>query len=228
MYFSEYSDLSISNAIERPEKEFEIGARILIRTAGSNNGKWSSSNGKRMLNYYNTDNIDNDNLTKYYWWKKASFCAFDNLNCPLTRSEDGVEAFNHPPINTLSEHTISDGYNNLNFNLSFSDISHDTVISTSREVKKGLYSLYYSKMIEQLKQNPRLKIVYLNLKVSDMMLLDFQKLVYINGVYYRINKIIDFQPHKQQSTKVELQEYVFLGDTTTPTALHIDAENINL
>ena len=83
-------------------------------------------------------------------------------------------------------------------------------------------------MIEQLKQNPRLKIVYLNLKVSDMMLLDFQKLVYINGVYYRINKIIDFQPHKQQSTKVELQEYVFLGDTTTPTALHIDAENINL
>lgn len=73
MYFSEYSDLSISNAIERPEKEFEIGARILIRTDGVGNGKWSSSNGKRMLNYYNTDNIDNDNLTKYYWWKKASF-----------------------------------------------------------------------------------------------------------------------------------------------------------
>ena len=139
-----------------------------------------------------------------------------------------MEDYNQPPINTLSEDTISDGYNNLNFNLSFSDISHDTVISTSREVKKGLYSLYYPKMIEQLKQNPRLKIVYLNLKVSDMMLLDFQKLVYINGVYYRINKIIDFQPHKQQSTKVELQEYVFLGDTTTPTALHIDAENINL
>ena len=227
MYFSEYSDLSISSAIERPEKEFEIGARILIRSA-TGSGMWSSSNGKRMLNYYNTDNIDNDNTTKYYWWKRASFCAFDNLNSTLSYGDASTEDFNQPPINTLSEHTVSDGYNDLKYNLSFSDISHETVISTSKEVKKGLYSLYYSKMIEQLKQNPRLKIVYLNLKVSDMMLLDFQKLVYINGVYYRINKIIDFQPHKQQSTKVELQEYVFLGDTTTPTALHIDVENINL
>ena len=58
MYFSEYSDLSISNAIERPEKEFEIGARILIK-ADDRNGLYSSSNGKRMLNYYNIDNIDN-------------------------------------------------------------------------------------------------------------------------------------------------------------------------
>lgn len=227
MYFSEYSDLSISNAIERPEKEFEIGARILIRVDGFK-GMYSSSNGKRMLQYYNTDNIDNDNTTKYYWWKKASFCAFDNLNSTETYDSSDNTPFNEPATSTLSEHTISDGYNDLKYNLSFSDISHDTVISTEKEVKKGLYSLYYSKMIEQLKQNPRLKIVYLNLKVSDIMLLDFQKLVYIDGVYYRINKIIDFQPHKQQSTKVELQEYVFLGETTTPTALQIDAENINL
>ena len=228
MYFSEYSDLSISSAIERPEKEFEIGARILIK-ADDRKGLYSSSNGKRMVHHYNTDNIDNTNTSKNYYPNKASFCAFDNLNTTVAySSDDGGAEFNQPPISTLSENTISDGYNDLKFNLSFSDISHETVISSSREVKKGLYSLYYSKMIEQLKQNPRLKIVYINLKVSDMMLLDFQKLVYINGVYYRINKIIDFQPHKQQSTKVELQEYVFLGDTTTPTALHIDVENINL
>ncbi|MAB51179.1 MAG: hypothetical protein CMG80_05460 [Marinobacter sp.] len=227
MYFSEYSDLSISSAIERPEKQFEIGARILIRVDDFQ-GLYSSSNGKRMRMYYNIDNIDNDNIGGYYSWKKASFCAFDNLNSTEPYDSNNTAPYNEPAISTLSEHTVSDGYNDLKYNLSFSDISHNTVISSDREVKKGLYSLYYSKMIEQLKQNPRLKIVYLNLKVSDMMLLDFQKLVYINGVYYRINKIIDFQPHKQQSTKVELQEYVFLGDTTTPTALHIDVENINL
>jgi len=92
----------------------------------------------------------------------------------------------------------------------------------------GLYYYYYSKMIKQLKQKPRLKIIYLNLKVSDISLLDFKKLVYINGVYYRINKIIDFQPHKQQSTKVELLEYSFLGRDTVLLGESANLESITL
>ena len=52
-----------------------------------------------------------------------------------------VAEFNQPPINTLSEHTVSDGYNDLKYNLSFSDISHDTVISTSGRLRK-VYIVY--------------------------------------------------------------------------------------
>ena len=35
--------------------------------------------------------------------------------------------------------------------------------------------------------------------------------IYIDGVYWRIIKIVDYQPNKNQSTKVELIEYPQLG-----------------
>ena len=69
---------------------------------------------------------------------------------------------------------------------------------------KGLFETYYKKMFEMLKINPRIRTVFLNLKLSDIVKLDFRKLVYIDGVYYRINKILDYQPNKNTVTKVEL------------------------
>ena len=41
--------------------------------------------------------------------------------------------------------------------------------------------------------------------------MDFRKLVYIDGVYWRINKVVDYQPNKNQPTKVELVEWLQLG-----------------
>tara|TARA_R100001230_G_C5659221_1_gene163948 strand:- start:970 stop:1149 length:180 start_codon:yes stop_codon:yes gene_type:complete len=41
--------------------------------------------------------------------------------------------------------------------------------------------------------------------------MDFRRLVYLDGVYYRINKIVDYKPHLQESTKVELMEFFDLG-----------------
>ena len=69
---------------------------------------------------------------------------------------------------------------------------------------KGLFETYYKKMFEMAKTNPRIRTVYLNLKLSDITSLDFRKLVYIDGVYYRINKVIDYKPNKNTVTKVEL------------------------
>ena len=69
---------------------------------------------------------------------------------------------------------------------------------------KGLYQNYYEEQIEMIKKTPRLKTIYLNLTVSDISLLDLRKLVYIDGTYYRINQIIDFQPNNTTTTKVEL------------------------
>lgn len=69
---------------------------------------------------------------------------------------------------------------------------------------KGLYQTYYQNMIEQIKSNPRIKTVYVNLTLSDISNLDLRKLVYIEGYYYRINRIIDYKPNNNEVTKVEL------------------------
>lgn len=71
-------------------------------------------------------------------------------------------------------------------------------------IVKGLYQTYYQKQIEMMKKTPRLKTIYLNLKLKDIQTLDLRKLVYIDGTYYRINQIIDFQPNNNNTTQVEL------------------------
>ena len=71
-----------------------------------------------------------------------------------------------------------------------------------------------------LKTNPRLRNAYIDLKTKDVLNLDFQKLVYIDGIYWRVNKIIDYQPNKKQSTKVELIEWLNIGAfAATPAAV---------
>ena len=82
------------------------------------------------------------------------------------------------------------------------DCSTDTFYS--QFPYKGLYQTYYQGMIEMAKTGPRIKVGYLNLKTSDMVKLDLRRLVYLNGYYYRINRIIDYKPNSNETTKVEL------------------------
>ncbi len=49
------------------------------------------------------------------------------------------------------------------------------------------------------------------LKISDIVNLDFRKLVYIDGVYWRINRVIDYFPNDNKTTKVELVQWLELG-----------------
>jgi hypothetical protein len=80
------------------------------------------------------------------------------------------------------------------------------------EYGKGLYETYYKQMIEMYKYNPRVRVASLNLKISDIANLDFRKLIYLDGVYWRINKIQDYMPQSNSTTKVELIEFPLLGD----------------
>ncbi len=82
---------------------------------------------------------------------------------------------------------------------------------TSYTGGKGLYEAYYKKMFEMFKQSPRVRTVSVDLKTSDIVNLDFRKLIYIDGFYWRLNKIVDFMPNKNESTKVELIEWFALG-----------------
>ena len=76
------------------------------------------------------------------------------------------------------------------------------------ETGSGLYETYYRNSVEMLKSNPRVRNVYINLKISDIINLDFTKLIYIDGVYWRISKVSDYMPNKNESTKVELIEWI--------------------
>jgi hypothetical protein len=83
----------------------------------------------------------------------------------------------------------------------------NTFTAVGNQVGKGLYQRYYQPMIQSLLENPKKKVCYIDLKVTDILELNFRKMVYIDGVYYRLLKIVDYQPHLNNPTKVELQAY---------------------
>ena len=72
----------------------------------------------------------------------------------------------------------------------------------------GLYHRYYKVMIDNLIDQPKLRKAYIDLKISDILNLDFSKPIYIDGIYYKLIKIIDYQPHFDTSTQVELHQYL--------------------
>lgn len=231
MYFTDVVDLSLSGGTERPEKEFKIGARILITSRNNSLGAsttYNSSNGKLVLHDHDGDGDPATLGSDAFTPKIARFISWDSLTVDLDPETNTIDTMQNPPTANLSQRQISNGYENVDFNLSFSDVTHNTVISTSANTLKGLYGLYYSKMIQQLKNNPRIKVMYINLKNNDISKLDFRNLVFIDGYYYRINKIIDYKPHSEESTKVELQEYFYLGASPVNSTINIDVENINI
>jgi hypothetical protein len=96
---------------------------------------------------------------------------------------------------------------------SFPSLSYDdesvTLPNTSTAVNvKGLYSTYWKNMIEQLKSSPKVRTVHLNLKIKDIINLDMRRLIFLDGSWWRINKIIDFSPAKNTTTKVELIQWL--------------------
>ena len=121
--------------------------------------------------------------------------------------------------NALPQATMTNREDILSPNLAYGNITVQnfdilTLTYADPVVIKGLYDTYYRTMIESLKRNPRIRTEYITLKISDIINLDFSKLIYIDGCYWRINRIIDFKPNKNESTKVELIEWFEVGQFT--------------
>ena len=85
------------------------------------------------------------------------------------------------------------------------------------QVGKGLYARYYQPMVLGLQARPKMRVCYIDLKITDITQLDFRKMVYIDGVYYRLVKVVDFQPHKNEPTKVELHQWSPNEGSSLPT-----------
>jgi len=92
-------------------------------------------------------------------------------------------------------------------NLAYSDEYHD-----SGSVLAGLYHNYWKNMIEQLKLNPRIRTMHIKLSINDIMNLDLKKLVYLDGTYWRVSRIVDYSPAKTETTKVELIQWFEVGN----------------
>ena len=209
IYHREFSKLGTPD--ERADKSFDIGARILLLAPSP--AMSSTDNGFQTRYSYaplpdqdvSATSLSNSSFAR------ANFIHIDNLRTSGVR---GV---------------LNNGYEDVDLNLAYSDVKFNSFENNGSEITmKGLYYYYYNKMVRQLKERPRLKIMYVNLSLSEISSLDLRKLVFIDGAYYRINKVVDYQPHKNESTKIELAEYFELGRDTSQLGETQNLENIRL
>ena len=229
IYLDEYAAVGVQRNVDFPEKNFDIGARILClipATAGyeplAANDEYINLGGDTERRQYRshltgtgqvyaqaTDNDLEAASTIVNEFARGNFFHLDRKN---GNKGTGVD---------LGFVTLGIGHKDasgveieLDPNLSYNRVKHFEIakpLDNYTITQNGLYFYFHSKMVNQLKNNPRLKVVYLNLDYQDILTLDFRNLIYLDGVYYRINKISDFKPHKNESTKVELIEYFELG-----------------
>lgn len=69
----------------------------------------------------------------------------------------------------------------------------------------NLYNEYHRAFIEEITdRNSKIIVAYFYLKPIDILQLSFRDKIFIDGNYYRLNKIIDYSPVSPKTTKVEL------------------------
>jgi hypothetical protein len=97
------------------------------------------------------------------------------------------------------------------------DYDNTTNVYSSSLRGSGLYTRYYADMISNYKKNPKKRVCYIDLKMNDVINLDFGKLYYIDGVYYRLIRVVDYKPHLNEPTRVELHEWSTPQGTSVPS-----------
>jgi len=178
-----------SNDTNRPPKGYEFLPRLLY---------WNKYSPPTVAAGFDTK------LAKVQTW--ANTFGFLLANAAATSLTSNI----YPQATSINRDDSSSpilSYGNVNVR----DYDDATGVYTSYAAGKGLFETYYKNMFEMFKAKPRLRTVYIDLKTKDIISLDFTKLVYIDGVYWRINKVVDYQPNKNQPTKVELIEWLQAG-----------------
>lgn len=77
------------------------------------------------------------------------------------------------------------------------------------DISVNLFTLYWIQyMYEIIDQDSRLLVANFRLNEQDINQLDFSKLIFIQGVLYRLNKIIDYNATQRNTCKVELLKVI--------------------
>tara|TARA_R100000654_G_scaffold15532_2_gene33062 strand:- start:45 stop:3212 length:3168 start_codon:yes stop_codon:yes gene_type:complete len=206
-YLAGMYEMDIGNSTQnptRPDKGFDFTPRLLYynRLANSNIDvkRFSVQTATVVLPFY----------TNY-------------IQCPTTPFTCGYDQNTHniPQCIMYDREDYTNGYNLAYGNVWARDYDAATDSYTNAQIKIGLYETYYREQIENLKASPRKRILYVDLKITDIIDLSFRKLIHIDGVYYTLEKICDYKPHKNISTKVELIENKFVGSMPVTDAVFI-------
>jgi len=98
---------------------------------------------------------------------------------------------------------LNDPYTST-FDLSFGT-PKEIIFQTTAYTGNNLFNVYWSSYLAEITdKDSRLLICTMKLANKDIYQLDFSKLIYIDGVLYRLNKIEEFNASKEDVCKVEL------------------------
>ena len=181
------------NDLARPDKGYDFLPRLLYWKKYSPD---LSSNPAAICYKYATAQLFNSTYKGIFAQQNASNVLSDVYPqaTSINRDDEGSMVLSYGNVYVTDYDDVNNTYS-------------DAVI------KQGLFQTYYYNLVNMLKQNPRVRNVNINLSTKDIVNLDFRKLIYIDGVYWRINKIKDFNPLTKSTTKVELVEWVNIGET---------------
>ena len=83
----------------------------------------------------------------------------------------------------------------------------------------NLYNLYWKSQTEEIQSiDSRLLTAYFRLKPSDIYNLQFSDRIFVNGLYYRLNKVDGYDPGSDETTRVELIKAL---DISIPSSLTV-------
>ena len=176
-------------------------------------------NFKPRLLYWNKYSVDSPIETP----KKFQVQCWSNIDYAVTSSIN-VNA-HHPQFNIFPQATminkdrqgtVSTNLLTYSPNLAYGNTNirvYDdaTLTRGGVQISPGLYNVYYRNMINQLILSPQIRKIYVSLNTTDIADLAFDKLIYIDGCYWRINKVVGYKPNKNESTKVELFKWYPIG-----------------
>tara|TARA_R110000868_G_scaffold118683_4_gene314649 strand:+ start:775 stop:3006 length:2232 start_codon:yes stop_codon:yes gene_type:complete len=147
--------------------------------ARDNNGVITKKTGKLRILYYG------GLVPCYIAWKHADGNTYFNY-------------FFYPYAGMLDHPT------NPTLDLGFGAVK-EVYFTLTKWPTANLFNTYYKTFIEEISdKDSKIVVAYLYLTIADINQLDFGRLIHIDGINYRLNKIIDFNPVLNQLTKVEL------------------------
>ena len=205
-YLAGMYEMDIGNSTQnptRPDKGFEFVPRLL---------------------YYNRLANSNRDVKRFDVQTQGRQPFYTNyVQCPTSPYTCGFDQNTHniPQCLMYDREDYTNGYNLAYGNIWSRDYDPAADSYNTPQIKKGLYETYYREQVENLKASPRKRTLYVDLKIKDIIELSFRKLIYIDGVYYTLEKVCDYKPHKNASTKIELIENKFVGSVPVADAVFI-------
>ena len=144
----------------------------------------------RLLSYEGMQSVGMETCYGSWHW---------NIPHPITGINGDVSTYPQ----AVSWHPDSATAPNLSYSLS----------ETVTGVQNGLYHDYWRGMMSMLAASPRMKVVSMYLTPSDIAKLDLRNIIHMteyggaNATYWIVSRVIDYQPHLDEPTQVELIQW---------------------